>query len=363
MASVWRTQNLDEKFWEREKQKEIGYPGGRVRLLAKFRRTSGPAGGPPVYARPSLGPWYPAAGAKLALLTIAPAEFALVARGMPPATQPPERRSIPAAASSIRGGAVLMPLGDRWPREMAGGTVTALCLAGILLYGRHAIFSCTPPKLVVGGLDYQFFGNDGYRMPLAKDPEMSSPLDSLLLDHRDVECLMLALRHFITTMADREEAAARADLAEFTAVLDGFVDQYHHEKEEAVLLPYVVRLGLSWEEGPVADVRREHRQERYLIDELRQAVAQVGAWSAEDRRHIARTAQAVVDFEQQHLSKENTALFPRILQQLEPAQLAELRVELGRFDERSRAETQPTRTRLVRLIDRHRLAAKADSEA
>lgn len=182
---------------------------------------------------------------------------------------------------------------------------------------------------------------------------MSSALESLLADHREVEQLVLSLRTFISTLEEQEEGAARSDLAGFTAALDSFVDQYHHEKEEAVLLPFVVRSGLSWEEGPVAEVRREHRQERYLIEELQQASAQRRTWSQEDRRHIAATIRAVVEFEHAHLRKENAGLFPLILDRLNQEQLAELQSELVSFDRRAEAELLPVRAQLRHLTDRY----------
>lgn len=161
---------------------------------------------------------------------------------------------------------------------------------------------------------------------------MANALDSLLHEHRLIEQLVLALGRFVEHLPRSNEEAARRDLNALAHAFETFVDGHHHEKEEAVLLPLSVRGGLSWEEGPVADVRREHRHERYLIEELRGSVSQATDWSAEDRRHIARTAGAIADFERTHLALENTVLFPAVLHQLSAAQLAELQASLGAFD-------------------------------
>jgi hemerythrin-like domain-containing protein len=159
-----------------------------------------------------------------------------------------------------------------------------------------------------------------------------NPLASLVREHRTIIRLSDALEAYAQRLTDGGRDASPDDLGRFAEVFRELVDLMHHEKEEAVLLPFVVEHGFDWDWGTVPEVRREHRQERYLIDVLCQASERAGIWSRDERRLIAATASALADFERQHLAKENTELFPSVLARLSPAAQVELNAKLERFD-------------------------------
>jgi hemerythrin-like domain-containing protein len=161
-------------------------------------------------------------------------------------------------------------------------------------------------------------------------------LSSLTREHQVISSLIGALERYASRL--REGAPVEvADLSSFAAVFRELVDFRHHEKEEGILLPLLARNGFAWNEGHLADVRREHRHLRYLIDVLQQAAAKhesnAARSSQEDRWQIAGAALAFVDFKRVHMHKENTLLFPVISERLDGRALERLENELRRFDE------------------------------
>jgi hemerythrin-like domain-containing protein len=162
------------------------------------------------------------------------------------------------------------------------------------------------------------------------------PLASLIREHELIGSLAEALARF----ADRIESEAqplaseKTELEQFARVFKDFADSVHHEKEEVVLLPFLSRHGFDWTGGPLAEVRSEHRQERYLIDVLCQAAAREEAWNREERRRIVATASALAQFQRDHLLKENTLLYPAVIQRTAAHELALLQAELAAFDVR-----------------------------
>jgi hemerythrin-like domain-containing protein len=158
------------------------------------------------------------------------------------------------------------------------------------------------------------------------------PLESLIREHRLIGKLAQALSNFSECFAFQPTPHDRNDLAKFARVFRELGDCMHHEKEETVLLPLLAHLGFDWEDGPVAEVRQEHCQERYLIDVLCQAVEREGDWSADERRRVCATASALAEFQRAHLHKENTVLFPVILQRLSANEQRLLESELHIFD-------------------------------
>jgi len=169
------------------------------------------------------------------------------------------------------------------------------------------------------------------RAPLLGTLE-THPLASLIGEHRLIGQLAEALRCFSVCVERQSTTYDRTDLAKFARVFRDLSDCMHHEKEETVLLPLLAHLGFDWEDGPLADVRQDHCQERYLIEVLCHAAARDGAWSNEDRRRVAATARELGEFQCAHLERENTLLFPVVMQRMSQNELRLLQGELRTFD-------------------------------
>ena len=162
----------------------------------------------------------------------------------------------------------------------------------------------------------------------------AAPLASLSRDHQLLELLAAALAGFAGRIRFTRSAplSEREDLESFVRVFDGFADCAHHEKEEAVLLPFLARHGFAWTQGPLAEVRREHRQERYLISVLGHAAARDEPWSEEQRRGVFAAASELAAFQVEHMAKEDTLLFPAVLERLSTDEQQALAAELAAFD-------------------------------
>lgn len=161
---------------------------------------------------------------------------------------------------------------------------------------------------------------------------MSLALQSLIREHQLIARVAAALDVYADAIKQGTPVEAD-DLARFAQVFNDFADEIHHEKEENVLLPLLSRHGFDWQSDVLKAVRREHRQERYLIAVLGQAGARPASWSTEDRRQIAAAASALAEFQRNHHRRENDELFPEVLARLDAKVLAQLQSELERFDD------------------------------
>jgi hemerythrin-like domain-containing protein len=168
-------------------------------------------------------------------------------------------------------------------------------------------------------------------------------LTSLIRDHQIIIRLVDGLSGYARYLEQgpmgHDSNPTPEDLAGFARFFREFADEIHHEKEESILLPMLTRHGFSWNEGVLADVRRDHEQERYLIDVLCQASERCQDWNEEDRRSIAETALALAEFQRAHLTRENVELFAEVTRRLDGAALDILRDELERFDANPRHVT------------------------
>lgn len=186
-------------------------------------------------------------------------------------------------------------------------------------------------------------------------------LASLIREHQLIARLVGALEGYALRLKEERPVEA-SDLAAFATVFTELADDIHHEKEESVLLPFLSRHGFDWNTGVLSTVREEHQHERYLTDVLCHLGERPTNWNNEDRRHVAATASALVDFQRRHHHLENTELFPEVITRLSEQGLAQLEAELEKFDE----GVVQQRARLLdiasELIERYPPAFTADRE-
>lgn len=128
-------------------------------------------------------------------------------------------------------------------------------------------------------------------------------------EHRRATQLLAAFRRYLHHL----EVDHVPDSREPSGLIDFLAESFfqrHEEKEEGLLLPELARMGLSWSDGALAEVRHDHRQGRYLLRSLKHAMRQGVAWSKEDRLHFLAIAHEWVDFLRDHMLREERVLFP-----------------------------------------------------
>ncbi len=156
-------------------------------------------------------------------------------------------------------------------------------------------------------------------------------LPSLVKDHHLIRRALNALEAFLRKV-EEEQRVDQADLRRFVTFFRIFGDDVHQQKEEEVLLPALARAGLEWGHGPLADARREHRQERYFMRVLNQLAEQETDLDPEGVRRTVHELSSFLTSMRGHIAMEDEALFP-LAQKLDAASLENLNAALKAFDE------------------------------
>ena len=167
------------------------------------------------------------------------------------------------------------------------------------------------------------------------EAERSAPVDPvalLLEDHRLIGQMTDILEHY-TNQLEQHAEQGRSELVLLVTFFREFADLAHHEKEESILIPALVRAGMSWDAGPIEEVRKDHNLERYLMQSLRNASLQARQWSEHERRHLINIARSFIDFMRKHMVREEALLFPATRARLSPEGLAALGEQLSRFEQ------------------------------
>jgi hemerythrin-like domain-containing protein len=177
-------------------------------------------------------------------------------------------------------------------------------------------------------------------------------MESLLREHQIIGRLADALESY-AQQTKQGRPPDPEDLGRFASAFTDFAERIHHDKEENILLPALARHGVHWDDGALPAVRREHRQEAYLIDVLRQVGERAGSWNHEDRRHMAASAQALVDFQRKHHLLESREVFSVVEGRLDASALADLERALAKFDIEHEALRVDVLARAEALIGRY----------
>jgi hemerythrin-like domain-containing protein len=161
-------------------------------------------------------------------------------------------------------------------------------------------------------------------------------MDSLEAEHRLIDAVTRGLETFARTLDGSAESLH--EIIRFMTFLRGYVDGYHHEREETVLIPALVAAGFNADVGPVAHLRDQHREEGRLLLRFETTACARMPWDASTARAIADAALALIAFSRAHMEKEQTLLFPVARRDLQTTALAtELETLVQRFEHRRAA--------------------------
>lgn len=93
-------------------------------------------------------------------------------------------------------------------------------------------------------------------------------IDQLTLEH---ETILKKLTLLIETF-DSESHQALKTAKIFIDFVKNYVDKYHHDKEEKILFPWLLKKNPMLEQGPIRVMLMEHDQGRQIIKEMNDIV-------------------------------------------------------------------------------------------
>jgi len=170
-------------------------------------------------------------------------------------------------------------------------------------------------------------------------------MQSLAREHRLILRTLEAFEAYLGYV-EATIAVDRFDLHRFVAFFRDFCGLNHHDKEETLLFPALLEVGLGWNLDPLSRLRREHDQEQYLMQSLEHSALQGEAWSADERQHFLNIAKEFIAFQRSHVRFENTEVYPRA-ERLSETTRARLTRDVERFDDAMRVRND----RLVELSE------------
>jgi hemerythrin-like domain-containing protein len=121
-------------------------------------------------------------------------------------------------------------------------------------------------------------------------------------------------------------------------------------------MPSLLVLGFDWNEGPLAAIRRDHRQEHYFLRVMTHLACQLDEWSDEDRRHFSGTAREFTSFLRNHMRTEQRDVFEPASRRLSSESKAALSQALAQFDVEAGVDLGTARGRVDGLLAKYAVA-------
>jgi hemerythrin-like domain-containing protein len=149
------------------------------------------------------------------------------------------------------------------------------------------------------------------------------PTEELKAEHEDIRRMLTVVGEMAARL-ERGQDVAADDIERAIDFIRNYADGYHHAKEEDLLFPAMYDAGFPKDAGPVAVMLNEHDEGRAYVRAMAEAVARYSVGDTTARDEIAEYALSYAGLLDQHIEKENQALYPMADGRLEERAQAEL---------------------------------------
>jgi hemerythrin-like domain-containing protein len=113
------------------------------------------------------------------------------------------------------------------------------------------------------------------------------------------------------------------------SLIRNYADSFHHEKEEHLFFPFLVKKGFSNDHGPLSVMIHEHEEGRRFVKGMETEIANIKNGDESSLTILYENMQGYIDLLRTHISKENKVLFPLADKVLTPEDQEELLKEFA----------------------------------
>lgn len=133
-------------------------------------------------------------------------------------------------------------------------------------------------------------------------------IDDLQTEHERIERVLGSMRTYVDLLV--EDAAPVADAAKFLDFFQTYAGAFHHEREEQILFPALVRdADLPGDRGPIRVLNEDHDVMEGMVAEMR-AIVERGELTPSDRAALRDLATRYSHDLWHHIDAENHVFFP-----------------------------------------------------
>ena len=134
-------------------------------------------------------------------------------------------------------------------------------------------------------------------------------IESLSCEHRHIETVVKSLQDAVAAL----DARQRLNIQKLRAVVEFlrvYADRRHHQREEGIFFPLLVRRGVPPQGCPIGGLNNEHEKGRALVSVLDEGVTDYEQKLSGADHAVRQTLQEIIDLYRKHLWMEDAMVFP-----------------------------------------------------
>ena len=160
----------------------------------------------------------------------------------------------------------------------------------------------------------------------------------MTLEHRHIETVIKSLRSAAAALERRRRLDVQK-LRNVVEFLQIYADQRHHQREEALFFPVLVKRGVPSQGCPISGLNHEHEKGRALIWTLEESITFYEQQRPGADIELRQALQAIADLYEKHLWMEDAMVFPLAQKLVTAADNRELKKQFADLDQKIGLET------------------------
>lgn len=166
----------------------------------------------------------------------------------------------------------------------------------------------------------------------------TTALHQMTIEHRHIEAVVKSLRDAAAAL-DRRQRLNVQKLRIVVEFLQIYADQRHHQREETIFFPVLVKRGVPPQGCPIGGLNHEHEKGRTLVSALDEWITFYEQQRPGAEIELQRTLQAIADLYRKHLWMEDAMVFPMAKRLITAADNRELKKQFADLDRKIGLET------------------------
>lgn len=137
----------------------------------------------------------------------------------------------------------------------------------------------------------------------------TTAINQMSAEHRHIETVIKALGAAVSAL-DESRRLNADELREVVEFLRVYADRRHHQREEGLFFPLLVKLGVPPHGCPIGGLNNDHEKGRGLVSALERQIVPYERQSAEAGAALQQTLKDIIKLYQHHLWMEDAMVFP-----------------------------------------------------
>lgn len=157
-------------------------------------------------------------------------------------------------------------------------------------------------------------------------------INQMTIEHGHIETVVKSLQDAVAALENHKRLSVEKlrNVVEFLRV---YADQRHHQREEGLFFPLLVKRGVPPQGCPIGGLNHDHEKGRTLVSALEEQIGLYEQQRPEADQALRQTLQEIVKLYRHHLWMEDAMVFPMAKKLISVDDNRELLIKFAKLDQ------------------------------